>query len=120
MKLQNPQVVGHIENQGDSNGRGSVFRACLAVQRSSEDENLGSKAFELGYGYVVGLDTLQQLKALVQENTPKANGEFEQALQALKNALEDAPPIKTKSKSKLDERQELWVRLERQINNHRS
>ncbi len=116
MKIQNPKTVGHIENQADEKGRGSVFRACLAIQRSSNKEDLGSKAFELGYGYVVGSDTLKQLEALVNENFPKAEGEFKQALQALKNALEDAPPVKKKTKSKIDERQDLWLRLERLVN----
>lgn len=120
MKIQNPQIVGHIERQADEKGRGSVFRACLAIQRSTDKEDLGSKAFELGYGYVSGTDTLKQLKALADEYFPKAEGEFKQALQALNNALEDAPPIKKGTKSKVDERQDLWIRLERLVNNRRS
>jgi hypothetical protein len=94
MKIQNVKTIGDIENQADSKGRGSVFRACLAIQRSSSTEEIGSKAFELGYNYVAGIDTIKQLKALVDEVFPKSEGEFKQALQALKNALEDAPSIK--------------------------
>lgn len=119
MKIQNAKTIGDIENQADSKGRGSVFRACLAIQRSGTDE-IGSKVFELGYSYVAGMDTLKQLKAVVTETLPKANllgsSEFEQALQALKNALEDAPSIKKGQKSKVDERQDLWLRLERLVN----
>lgn len=118
MKIRNAKTIGDIENQADSKGRGSVFRACLAIQRSGTDE-IGSKAFELGYNYVAGIDTIKQLKAVVDEVFPKSEGEFKQALQALKNALEDAPSIKKGQKSKVDERQDLWLRLERRINNHR-
>jgi hypothetical protein len=118
IKLNNPHVVGHIEDQGDKIGRGSVFRACLAIQRSSDNEELGSNAFNLGYNYVSGIDTLKQLKALVTEYLPNASAEFEQALIALRNALEDAPSIKPKSK--VDERKELWNRLNRRINNHQN
>lgn len=104
----------HIEEQADQQGRGSIWRACLAIQRSSSNKALGDLAVELAYGYCAGKNSnLEHLRDIVQDHLQDSDGEFYEAMVALKNAIELAPK---KKRAKIDARQELWLRLERLSN----
>lgn len=101
-----------IEKEADQKGRGSVFRACLAVFRSCPNKNLGILIMELGYKYAVGISTaiLQPLSNICNSHiNANQEGEFHEALKALRNAIEIAP----KPLSKKEQTQELWQKLER-------
>jgi hypothetical protein len=112
MKFQNPKTFGHIEEQADAEGRGSIWRACLAVQRSAENKALGNLTIELGYGYCSGKNSnINHLKTIVKDHLEGSKEEFHEALVALKNAIDLVP----KKNAKVDARQELWLRLNRLI-----
>jgi hypothetical protein len=113
MKSQNPRMFENIEQQADAKGRGSIWRACLAIQRSAENKALGDLAVELAYGYCAGKNSnLNHLKTIVKDHLEGSKGEFHEALIALKNAVDLAPK---KKNTKVDARQELWLRLNRLI-----
>lgn len=101
-----------IEDRADRDGKGSVWRACLAVSRCDESTTLGDVVMQIAISYCNGDNTaLKQLGRIYADNLQGAHGEFKEALKALKNAIDMAP-----NKSQhlaIDDRQELWVRLER-------
>lgn len=116
MRILNASTMGQIEERADEMGKGSVWRACLAIQRSCGNDALGSLMQELAYGYCMGRDgALRDLDSICKDNQ-NATGEFKEAVQALKNAIEMAPKTKT-VRSHVDDREELWLRLDRVINN---
>lgn len=76
------------ETMADQKGTGSVWRACLAVQRSCDNPGLGNLVMELGYGHCAGRNVLGHLENIYQDQFPGSIGEFREALKALKNAIE--------------------------------
>jgi hypothetical protein len=117
MKFRNPRIIEHIEQQADADDRGSIWRACLAVQRSTDDKNLGNFVIELACGYCFGKNSnLEYLNTIVRDHFDDTEGEFHEAIYALKNAIELAP---NKITQKIDTRKDLWLRLER-LSNHQS
>lgn len=78
----------------DKNGKGSVFRACIAFQRSCNNEELGDKVVELGYKYVLGQDVVSKLENICIEHED-STGEFREAVRALRNATEMASTHQT-------------------------
>jgi hypothetical protein len=113
MRPISAQMMMKIEDRADQEGRGSVWRACLAVGRSCDHAGLEGMVMEMAIGYCNGLGAtnLNHLERLCAENLPGAKGEFREALVALKNAVEMAP--KNTKRRAVDNRQELWVRLDR-------
>jgi hypothetical protein len=107
--------MGQIEERADKQDRGSVWRACLAIQRSCENDALGKLVVELGYGYCMGRDTLKHLKGICDDHLHDSKGEFHQAVQALQNAVEMAPKEKKVIRSNVDQREGLWFRLDRLV-----
>lgn len=115
MRILNASTMGQIEERADEMGKGSIWRACLAIQRSCGNDALGSLIHELAYGYCMGRDgVLVDLENICKDNQD-ATGEFKEAVQALKNAIEMAPKTKT-VRSSVDDREGLWLRLDRVIN----
>ena len=90
MRIRNAVMIYQIEDKADKVGRGSVWRACLAIQRSCENEALGDLVSELAYGYCMGRDSnLNHLKQICADNKD-SDGEFRQAIVALENAIDIA------------------------------
>ena len=75
------------ETAADKNGTGSIWRACLAIQRSCGNPGLGNLVLELGYGHCAGRAVLGHLENIYRDQVPGATGEFMEALKALKNAI---------------------------------
>lgn len=114
LDLERPGVIGSIEENADKSGKGSLWRACLGFQRSCPNKNLGNAVLSLAHKYCTHqnqLPILKQLEGICNTHLDSSKEEFHEAVQALKNAIEMAP----KKKSKVDERQELWLRLDRLI-----
>jgi hypothetical protein len=77
-----------IEEKADKDGKGSVWRACLAVQRSSKNKELGEAVLKLGYGYCLGKKSnIQKLNKVVNILFDNSSEEFREALRALRNAI---------------------------------
>jgi len=115
MKITNAVMMGQIEDRADQEERGSVWRACLAIQRSCENEALGDLITELGYGYCMGRNTLDHLREICSDQLPGSRDEFQQALIALKNAVEMAPKENRIIQSNISQREGLWLRLDRLV-----
>jgi hypothetical protein len=113
MKFTNAITISQIENRADTEGRGSIWRACLAVERSCNNEVLGDAVSELGLRYCLGQNILKRLQGICSKHMNESEGEFREALRALENAIEMAP--KGKSALGVDEREDLWIRLNRLI-----
>ena len=113
MNFTNAIMMGQVEDRADKEDRGSVWRACLAIQRSCENEALGKLVTELGYGYCGGRNTLKHLQRVCDDHLNSSDGEFHQALLALENAIEMAP--KKVIQSNVDQREGLWFRLDRLV-----
>ena len=109
MEAINPHQIGNCEDHADKNGTGSVFRACLAIQRACPNKSLGNLVMELGHSFRTGRDIKKHLETICEDHFRDASGEFREALQALKNALE------LDQNSGVEDREDLWFRLERLI-----
>ena len=115
MKFTNAIMMGQIEDRADKQDRGSMWRACLAIQRSCGNEALGKLVTELGYRYCMGTDTTKHLKEICSDHLHDSDGEFHQALRALENAIKMAPKGKKVIRSNINQREGLWLRLDRLV-----
>jgi len=107
--------ISQIEDHADKQDRGSIWRACLAIQRSCENKGLGNLVAELGYNYCTGRNILKHLKQICTDHLKDSKGEFHQAVIALKNAIDMAPKANKTAQSNINQREELWLRLDRLI-----
>jgi len=94
MKIKSHIVLGSLEAMADKTGKGSLFRACIAFQRSCSSEEIGDKIVGLGYSYILGKDVIQQIDSICSENE-SSTGEFREAVRALRNAIEMASTRQT-------------------------
>jgi hypothetical protein len=106
------EIIGHIENFGDTNGTGRVFRACVAIGRSCGDEKVREEIIQIGTHYVKtkSKEVLSILEQAVKKLKNIDNYHLKQALQAMEIALEGAP-----IKSTLKDRESMWRRFNRLV-----
>lgn len=89
MKIKSHAILGTLEEIADKSGRGSIFRACIAFQRSCPSEETGDKIVELGYKYVLGKGVLSQIQNICIKYED-STGELREAVRALQNGIEMA------------------------------
>lgn len=87
MKIKSHTILGTLEATADKIGKGSVFRACIAFQRSCPSEEVGNKMLELGYKYLMGKGVLSEMQNICIKYED-SNGEFREAIRALQNSIE--------------------------------
>lgn len=76
-----------IEKNADKIGRGSIFRACLAIKRSCKDNpKFGEKVLNLGIEYCLGTKDLTELINISNNNT-EHEGILKESFHALQNAI---------------------------------
>lgn len=105
-------IMSQIEDQADSQGKGSVWRACLAISRSSKNKALSGLIMELAYSYCTGRNTIKHLHNICNDHINETEGEEHQGFIALQNAISDIP---MKNVSDLEDRKGLWLRLDRLV-----
>ena len=80
-------TIANVEAIAEKRNKGSVFRGCLAFQRSCNN-SMGDVIISLGFRYVMGQQTLLNIEQICNRFEEDASGEFKEAIFALKNAIE--------------------------------
>jgi hypothetical protein len=79
------KTLDKIEEMADKEGKGSIFRSCLAYSRSCPEKIKGNRALSLGIIFVIyKQNIINELEELCNLN---GSEEFLEAIKAMKNAI---------------------------------